>query len=176
MRDQEQIEAEVKRLLCEALDQRLAEADLRRPHLCYHNYAHRLDIRATVEGEKNSSYNRISTEHGQVIRLCLLGSDVPDEWGGDICDEEEDAKRCPDFDPIRTRRTIRHDFEEKVNDIRWLEANFPKVAVLLWVLEEVRAPELPWWKKLWFRFRRIKVEREMLNPGPSKLLPAHDEK
>jgi hypothetical protein len=141
-----------------------------------HNYRHPLDTRRQADGEPNESFNRIvdrqSLPVSQTMGLCMLGGQSPEEWSGTICEDPIDAQRCPDFVPTQTHDEILAEFLTQVRDVAWLEESMPEVAALLWVLEEKPAFRLPWWKRLWFKMRRFKVE-PVRSYDVSHLLDAH---
>jgi len=174
MKNEEDIRSRVRELLGEELDRRTAEASERLPRRCVHNYRHPLDQRKQVSGEPNESYNRITDNKGlpvlQTIGLCMVGSDNPEEWGGTICEEPLDAKRCPIFNPLKSKHELLQEFEEQLRDQDWVRVNLAEVHALLWVLEEFKSLTLPWWKKFLFKLLRIKIEPVVPSLDPSKLL------
>ena len=95
----------------------------------------------------------------QSIGLCGLGMEDAGSWNGDVCDEPVDAQRCPHFLPKQDKAELLETFKQQVMDPEWLRENLPEAYALLWVLEDA-APNyhLPWWKRLWFRFWRIRIE------------------
>ena len=162
MKNNDEIQSRIHTLLLAELDRRVAEASQRLPNRCQNNHRQALDSRKEVAGEANDGYNRADRRHlpvVQTIGLCMLGADDPTEWQGDICDEPADAQRCPHFTPTRTKDDVLEEFRREVEDEGWLTANLPAVAALLWVVDEA-APNyhLPWWKRLWFRFLRLRTE------------------
>ena len=173
MKNRDEIQNRIHTLLLAELDRRVAEANQRLPGRCQHNHRQPLDSRKEVAGEPNDGFNRVDRRHlpvVQTIGLCMLGADDPAEWQGDICDEPLDAQRCPSFTPTRTKDDILAEFRQDIEDEVWLSANLPAVAALLWALDE-SAPNyhLPWWKRLWFRFLRLRTEPVRTVAG---LLPA----
>jgi hypothetical protein len=148
----------VRYLLVRELDRRVQLSVQRLPGHCTHNYRHALDVRKTVDGEPNVNYNRIGLPVVQTIGLCMLGKENPEEWNGTICEDPVDAQRCPYFTGKVTKEQIRLDFETQVRDAKWLEVNLPEVYGLLWTLDRNAVVQLPWWKRLWFWFLRVRVE------------------
>ena len=173
MRTGAEIRSRVRELVSQELDRRIQEASERLPHRCTHNYKHPLDTRKHVEGERNEGYNRITLEDGspvpQRIGLCLLGSENPEEWGGTICDEPIDTKKCPYFTPAKSKEDLIPELEENLRDASWVEEHLPEVHALIWVLGEVTL-RVPWWRKLLFRFKLIRTEPVLPPIDPSKLL------
>lgn len=175
MRDQQEIENRLRGLLCQELDRRITEATKRLPHVCAHNYSHPLDHRKTIGGSPNPGYNCItSLPVAQTMGLCMLGSEGPDDWKGDICEDPIDAQRCPYFDPRQTIQDVHDNFLEDL-ETRTLSG---EVQTLFWVLADKKV-SLPWWKVFWFK-HILRVNYEPLNEGISvrnlaaDLLPDRD--
>lgn len=175
MKTESEVEGFVRDLVCKELDRRISEASERLPHLCINNYRHPLDQRKQIEGEENESYNRITDKVGlpvvQTIGLCLLESEDPTEWGGTICEEPIDAKKCPYFTPAKGKEAILPELESELQNFGWVRENLPEVASLLWVLGDFNLG-VPWWKRLLFKFLRIKIEPVHPKIDAQKLLPA----
>ena len=157
MRAEWEIKQRIRGLLVLELNRRVQDASLRLPHKCVHNIRHPLDVRRVVNGEPNPQYNHIS-QGNPTLGLCFYGSESLEDWPGNTCDEPIDAQRCPYFTPRVSKADLISQFREDLKDATWIQSNLPEVAGLLWVLELAKSPELPWWKRLWFRFLRIRVE------------------
>lgn len=161
MRSRTDIEERIRFLFCAELTRRVEEAETRLPHLCRHNHRQPLDTRKTVEDMPNDSYNRTADQHGlpvvQTIGLCMLGSENPEQWPGNICEDPIDAQRCPYFDPSASKESIYQLFKDNVSDVEWVRAHMPELYGLLWALDG-RSPSLPLWKQIWFKMLRIHVE------------------
>lgn len=179
MKTADEVRNRVVELLSAELDRRVREASERLPHRCFYNRRQPLDARRRVDGDPNEMFNRISAgaQAGrslpvvQTIGLCMLGAEDPTQWSGSICEDAIDAKRCPDFTPVQSKEGLFAEFTKDLQDSEWVQAKLPEVAGLLWVLERMQVPHLPWWKKLWFRFVRIKVEPVTPPFDPAGLLP-----
>lgn len=171
MKNVEAIQARVRFLLVEELNARVQLASRRLPHLCVHNYRHAMDVRKKVNDEANENYNRISLPVAQSIGLCMLGSDSPDDWQGTICEDPIDAQRCPYFNPRIDKKRLWDEFEHQLRDPEWLRTNMPEVYGLLWALDMQAPPPIPWWKQLWYKMLRIKIEPLQPPEDVSKLLP-----
>jgi hypothetical protein len=168
----DEIHDRIRFLITRELDRRVEEATQRLPHLCRHNKQHSIDARKQVDGERNYQYNRIDTKNPQLMGLCMYGAENPEEWPGDICEDEIDAKRCPWFEPLRSKKALIEHFQIQLQTGMWMEDNMPEVAQLLWVLGDGdRAYRgIPWWKHLWYRFLRIRVEPVIKVESPLALL------
>lgn len=161
MRSEQEIKGRIRALLWAELEDRLSLARRRLPERCVHNHQQRLDTRKQVDGEVNPNYNRIALpviQSQQAIGLCMLGAENIEEWPGDICDEPVDAQRCPWFTPKVAPETIQSEFEAQLKDFSWVEENLPVVSELLWVVDQSKAPSLPWWRRLLARFRKIRID------------------
>jgi len=173
-----EIEDRIRFLLTKELDRRVEGATQRLPHRCKFNHVHQLDARKhDVEGERNWEYNLIAGERPQTMGLCMYGAGDPEKWPGDICEDEIDAKRCSWFEPVQTKDELLKDFSDQLYQEGWVEDNMPDVAQLLWVLGtssagEVQLLVVPWWKRLWYRFLRIRVEPVVKVESPLALLQA----
>jgi hypothetical protein len=173
MKDTQEVQNRIRQLLTEHFERRCADAEERLPRRCVYNYRHTLDARKRVDGEPNPSYNRITRGDShvglpvlQTIGLCTYGSDHPEKWNGDICEDPIDAQRCPLFKARMTRDLIKKEFEAQIKDADWVKENMPEVQALLWVLgseegplsedpppptEELRPPPPPTMPSLWTR-------------------------
>lgn len=173
MKDQTDILIRARELVHAERERRIAEAQLRLPHLCTHNHRQPLDTRPTVEGEPNPSFNRISPNGTPTIGLCMLGADSPEEWLGAICEEPIDAQRCPYFDTTQSEETVLALFHQDLTNPEWVATRMPELATLFWVLESSQLPSLPWFRRLLLRFRRFKVEPLKPAIDPEKLLSSY---
>jgi len=179
MRDATEIEERIRFLLVEELTARVKHAEQRLPHLCTHNYRHPLDVRKRVAGEANDSYNRISQPGTRlpVVRtmgLCMLGAENVEEWPGTICEEPIDAQRCPYFNPKADKKKLWQEFAEQLKQPEWLRVNMPEVYGLLWAIDKMNVPGIPWWKRLWYKLLRIRTEPLSQPADPEKILPPWD--
>jgi len=172
-----EIRDRIRFLLCRELDRRVDEASQRLPWRCKFNHAHQLDARKQDHGERNWDYNRITSKRAQTMGLCMYGAEDAEQWPGDICEDEIDAKRCPWFEPIQTKEELLTEFVGQLQTEGWVEDNLPDVAQLLWALEagggtEVGLLVIPWWKRVWYWFLRIRVEPVVQVESPLALLEA----
>ena len=167
MRTEEEILARIRYLIHGELNRRLNLLEARIPIRCVHNYQHPIDTRKLVEGERNPTYNRIGLPVlQQGIGLCRLGSDNPEEWGGTICDEPIDAKKCNIFTPISSKQDLLKEFYAGLQHEGWIEQNVPEVMPLFWVVGS-RPLRVSWWKRVLVYFKVIRLEK----PAPAVDLP-----
>ena len=158
MRTENEVADRIRFLLGEELSKRVAVASKRLPRHCKHNYLHSLDVRKRTEGDFNEAYNRIELAGKQTIGLCMLGQEDPSKWDGTICEDPIDAQRCPVYDPIVTKDTLEEEFLSQIKDLEWVQGNLPEVYGLLWALGSGKTPDLPWWKRVWFRMISIRPD------------------
>lgn len=160
MRSEADVQDRIRFLLTQEISQRLEEVTARLPVNCIHNERHALDVRKVVEGEPNEGYNRLNRngKHLPVIGLCMLGSDDPTTWPGNICEDPIDAVRCPYFQVKVTREAAQAEFQRQIQDLDWVSEYMPEVYGLLWALGSETVPQLPWWKQLWYRVLRIRPD------------------
>lgn len=158
----------------------MVEAQKRLPRQCVHNHRQPLDERREVMGGANAYFNRITYGGGeavdQTLGLCMLNATTPEDWQGNVCEDEIDAKRCPYFEPLQSKQDIMTRFSGQLFEEGWVEENMPDVAALLWVLgksstSEVQLLSVPWWKRLLYWFVRVRIEPVVRVTDPALLLP-----
>jgi len=175
MKTKMDIEHRLKVLLDAELEQRLKVLSLRLPQSCVHNHRQPLDPRKKVGGEPNEEYNRIVGKNAlpvvQTIGLCMLGAEDPETWPGSICEDPLDAKRCSFFTHTQNKAQVIQEFSEQLRDLEWVKTHYPEIYTLLWVLEETKLLQIPWWKRLLLKLRVIRLEPVTPSIDPTKLLP-----
>jgi hypothetical protein len=170
LKDSTEILTRARELVYAEMERRLAEAQLRLPHRCVHNHRQSLDLRRTVEGEPNPTFNRVLNDGSQTIGLCMLGSSNPDDWQGTICEDPIDAQRCPYFVPVLSKDQVLETFRQDLSDPEWVGQHMPELATLFWVLDTNSLPQLPWFRRLLLRFRSFQVEPLRPATDPAQLL------
>jgi hypothetical protein len=165
MRTETDVQDRIRYLLTQEINRRLTEATARLPHLCKHNYRHPLDVRKEIAGEPNHQYNRVNGRSLPTIGLCMLGSENPETWPGNICEDAIDAKRCPVFSAAASKESIQKEFYNQLRDLEWVSRDLPEVYGLLWALGSSTLPQLPWWKRLLFRFLQVRPDPLPSNPA-----------
>lgn len=169
MKNPDEIRDRIRGLLAQELEMRLEETQKRLPHLCTHNHRQPTDSRKQVDGLANPTYNRIDS-NGSTVGLCMLGAESPEDWKGTVCEDPIDAQRCPYFNPVKSREAVSKDFLGQLQDPEWVLAEMPRVAELLWVLEAVQSPKIPFWKRWFLRLRRLSLEPVKPVVDPALLL------
>jgi hypothetical protein len=175
MKTKSEVEARIKELVCAELDYRVAEASKRLPTRCIHNYCHPLDNRKHLGESPNLGYNRITDNSGlpviNTIGLCLIGCTDPENWGGTICEEPIDAKKCGVFKAKMGKAAILPELASDLKDSDWVRINLPELFSLMWVLDVIQeGVRVPFWKKILFWFRRVRLEPVTPKVDTSKLL------
>jgi len=163
MRSRQEILSRYKFVLAEEIERRVAEASRRSPHLCVHYQAHNLDTRREVHGEPNPLYNRITDADGalvpEALGLCLYGAEDEVNWSGKLCSEVADAQTCPFFGPRVMKEDIEKDITDLTSNPEKLRAVLPEAYALVWVIGAIETlPQLSWWQRLWWRWRKVQVE------------------
>jgi len=172
MRTAKEIRERLTGLLVQELERRVSEAKKRLPALCMYHLRHTLDTRKMVNGEPNPNYNTICHPNlaEVTIGLCMSGSEDCSLWTGNICEDPIDAQRCPVFKAKKQPKAILKALATDLATPGWVAQCLPEAAALLWVLDEVRVCKLPWWKRLWFRILRVRVEPVIYVEDPVLLL------
>jgi len=158
MKSEVEIVEKVRFLVRAELDARMASFEVKLPHKCHHNHRQPLDHRRYVEGERNPTYNRVTTKEGyaveQTIGLCMLNT-TSEEWKGTVCEDPIDAQGCPYYDPIESRRDVYTSFLVNVGDPFWRQEHMPELHALLWVLgvNVVHMSYPTWWDRFLALFR-----------------------
>lgn len=117
MRSFEEVMLKYQELRKRRLSQRREKAFSREGRNCAYN------VRMRVKG------------HGK-CGFCRNQKVVPEDGRPFVCDEEGTARRCRFFENRHTLETVEEDFEEILrNPARCGEA-YPKLAILIWFLQE----------------------------------------
>lgn len=179
MKAQEEIEARIRGLLIAELDRRVESAHRRLPARCIHHHYQELDPRPKVVDETNPGYNRVDRRYLPVVNaigLCMLGAEEVAKWQGTICEDTIDAQRCPDFTPFESKDAILSNLARDLEDHAWVRDNMPELYGLVWVLDGAWETTLPWWKRLWFRLLRVRLEPIAPSFDITRALPAPESK
>jgi hypothetical protein len=175
VKSESEIRNRIDEAVFEEISRRVDALGERVPHKCIHNYRHPLDARKVTEEGFNPQYNRMTSEKRlpvlQTVGLCLLGSEDPSAWGGTICDEPIDAKRCPVFTPFKTKEDLVTEVKEQMADEVWLKEHMPEVYALSWAVGMVVGPRLSWWARFLLWIRRVTLEPQVAPFSSDKLLP-----
>jgi hypothetical protein len=121
---------------------------------CIYNveHLHTSSSKDTVPTEVEIAPRIVSTliviEPNLPIRLCTYGSERPDLWNGDICDDDETAKKCPYFVAKVSEGQAVDEFNTLMADDDYVLENYKDMATLQWVLSD-RVHRMP--LSLWDR-------------------------
>jgi len=106
------------------------------------------------------------------VHLCMYGSDDPENWPGDLCDRDDMADRCKWFEPLKSAKEAREEFDGFLKDDEWVYNNHRDLAVLQWVLDDrgTQTPRgfLSRWERflLWLYVLLCRVKK----PSPPQLM------
>lgn len=152
MKTESQVKARLAELIESEYATQVAKRSVLRPTSCKHNYRHPLDTQKYKDGEPNPVYNQLDKVHLNVlptIGVCLLGKEDPCTWSGTICEDEEHASSCHDYNPIKTLKDIQKEVSDDLSDKTWLAENRPDILELSWASEDLPRPKGPgFWSKL----------------------------
>ena len=71
-----------------------------------------------------------------------------------VCNDEDTAKRCNVFDSNLNESDVEDEFSEILRNPSRCGHEYPKLAVLIWFLQDVKPIKRPpLYKRLWYRFR-----------------------
>lgn len=123
MRDEGQVRQKLKQVLYRHLQKRLRDVFRRRPHTCFHNRTYR------VQGEVEIGVCTFQIEGKPRLVVC----------DPRVLQGIEQAKACPWWTALRGKETVKAAFRDilETTDRGRIAAEFPDVAALLWVLDDV---------------------------------------
>lgn len=121
---------EIRKKIDALKQKRLKKMQRPSPEKCVHNYEHK-----TADGS---------------VRLCILGSEDPEEWLGNLCETKECARSCPFYKSRHTPQELEAQLEEQLQEEEVLYTEHRDIAMLLWVLGEERAERRTWVSRLKF--------------------------
>lgn len=182
MKNSQEIVERIRFILTGAEQKVLLSAGARLPHLCKYNHRHSLDSRKEVAGRPNPDYNTIQggVANATTLGLCMFGSEDPETWSGDICEDPIDAVKCPFFTSRVSEDGLRSEFQANIDNPAWVSDNLPEVHGLLWVLDKTGVPPAPtaspkpWWGRLFYWLRcKLFSERKHVRALGSGSLPSH---
>jgi hypothetical protein len=88
------------------------------------------------------------------IHLCMYGAENTSTWPGDICDDDDKARRCPMFKPLVTVEQAKIAFQETLCNDEYVFDHYRDVATLQWVLNErVHTMDYTLFERIWFWFK-----------------------
>lgn len=98
----------------------------------------------------NSEQKYVHEGTGQlrVLGMCMYSVENPD-WDVDICEVIEQAQKCPNFSPPKSKDELKEEFEELCSDEEFVNTHFKDVAALKWVLNGDGELFTPWYQRFW---------------------------
>lgn len=93
------------------------------------------------------------------VRLCIHGANDPTSWNGDLCDDDDVAKKCNRFKPRVSADEAKNEFNELLKDDDYVLKNHGDIAALQWVLNDrVHAMPLSLLEKITIAVTQILVK------------------
>lgn len=161
MKTPEEIRKRLEKLRVRYCKNFFSEVRSKKPHNCVHNAEHHPSKRKPVLPTEVELAPRIVTtlvviQPDSPIRLCMYGSEKPDLWNGDVCDDDATAASCPYFEAKISEDEANDEFNKLMADDAYVLEHYKDVATLQWVLNErVYETELSFWGRLTLWFGRI---------------------
>lgn len=118
-----------------------ADVSGKKPRNCVYNIEHapveRVDhVPTEVELAPRVTTTLVVIQPDFPIRLCMYGSEKPDTWNGDVCDDDATAHACPYFEPKIPEDRAVEEFDKLMSDDEFVLENYRDIASLQWVLNE----------------------------------------
>lgn len=139
MKNQRSVLNRAKKLRLRYLKQHVGESQARRHRNCQYNLEHSPESqgRSPDVVELTLAPREVITtltvpDSGPAF-LCMYGSESGD-WAGDVCDDDDVARRCKWFKPRKSLEDARVEFMELLADDEWVYENHRDMAALQWVL------------------------------------------
>lgn len=159
MKTRQEVQRRLRKLQVRYARKYVARSQERSPCNCVYNeevLPGRLDSRPPVPVEEEmaprAQVTLMVVSDPKPVRLCMYGADKAGGWGGDVCDDDDTARRCPYFRPSRDVAAARSEFMESLADDEHVFNHYRDMATLQWVLGE-RAHTYP--LTAWHRFLMV---------------------
>ena len=111
-------------------------------------------------------------ERDEAVRLCMYGAEDPGQWPGDVCDDDDTARRCKWFKPKMAADAAQAEFEGLLADDEWVYENHRDMAALQWALgDRIHKHGLSLWERLWLFVFSFFAR----TPKPAPPLPPFDD-
>lgn len=136
MKREGKVEEKLRDLRYEHLKSKMEENLTPVPENCKHNYQY------TAEDDDGEEVT---------VGLCMLGSDNPQEWPGNVCDAPQTAEKCPFFEPKKSEEELKEEFRDEID-----RGEYPDLTALQWVLDR-ELTEMDWTVR-----RRMKASLHLL--------------
>ena len=156
----------------------VGESQARRHRNCQYNMEHSptTNGRSSEVVELSLAPREVTTtlvlREDQTVRLCMYGSDDPAHWPGDVCDDDDTAKRCKWFKPKVSSEEAQSEFEGLLADDEWVYENHRDLAALQWALgDRIHRHGLSIWDRFWLWMASFSAK----TPKPAPALPPFEE-
>jgi len=150
MRAPDEIERRLKKLTSRYKDKYLSKSQGRFHKSCAHNRTH--VPTPTVKSESSKMWESSLSPRRQVtlivmqpempVGICMYGSEKPETWNGNTCDDDSVSEECPYFTPSQSKEDASAEFDMMLKDDALVLSEYPDVAALQWVLQ-ARSWDLP---------------------------------
>lgn len=150
MRSREDTEHRLKKLTDRYKNKFVSERLKRKHTNCSHNYLHVPDQKGVSTKSWESSLaprkqvTLVVIQPESPIGICLFGSNKPNLWNGDVCDDDSVSESCPNYDPLNSKEALEQEFDDNLKNDEWTLSTYPDIAALQWVLNtrvwEIKEP------------------------------------
>lgn len=140
MKSKQEIEVKVKDILKKLLSERIAKYK----DINFYNCAHNISLNVKEVGRIGYCQNP---------EILKKRKNLPF-----ICNDKECAKKCPLYVPAKSEEDVKKEFNEIVKNPARCGDEYPKLAALLWVLQDSyesvpkEQNKVKWYQR-WFNFR-----------------------
>lgn len=69
-----------------------------------------------------------------------------------VCDNQQTCDECPIYKCRHTEESVNEDFNHIINDVSLCGKEFPKIAMIRWILDDSSIPAMP---SKWSRIKRF---------------------
>lgn len=140
MKNRDEIEARIRKLVDRYKTKYVNASQARVHRNCSFNRLHT----PTGNYESNKSWETGISPRRQVtlivleperpVGICMYGSEKPETWSGDTCDDDDVSKKCPMFSPNRSSSSVEEEFDDHMQDDEYVLKHYPDVAALQWAV------------------------------------------
>lgn len=143
MKSPEDIEHRLKKLVDRYKHKYISNAQRKLPSNCLYNRLH--VPTGTAKSDSSKLWESSLSPRRQVtlvvlqperpVGLCTYGSENPETWNGDLCDDESISGPCTKFEPISSKDELTSAFNSLLKDDETVLETYPDIAALQWVLD-----------------------------------------
>lgn len=162
MKSQEAIRHRLEKLRTRYLRSHCALVRDKKPQNCVYNYEHKpfgvreKGVPIEYELAPRVSISLVVIQPDRPVRLCTYGSEKPDTWNGDLCDQDDIARKCKKFKHRVSEEGAIQSFNDLMLDDPYVLENYRDIAALQWVLgERVATMPLSWFDRILLFFDAV---------------------